>query len=107
MSVDRLPKFLLGVIDSERYGGRAMCVDESTVVLYDCGTWSDAHSQAVHARFPECDISISPSTASLSGFVVIAKLQRDAGVIKWGTVACVACALIIATARHMLMMNTT
>jgi hypothetical protein len=107
MSLEKLPKFLLTVIESERYGGRVIRVDESTVVLYDCGTWSDAHSQAVHVRYPECEISITPSSASLSGFVVIAKVQRDSGVTRWGMVLCVACALIFATARHMLMMNTT
>jgi len=105
MSADRLPKFLLRVIDSERYGGRVIRVDESTVVLYDCGTWSDAHSQAVHSKFPECDISIAPSTASLSGFVVVATLQRDAGAVWWGMVVCVGCALVFATARHMMTMN--
>lgn len=105
--MDGLPKFLLRVIDSDRYGGRTIRVDEATVILYDCGVWSDAHSQAVHARFPECELSITPSSASLSGFVVVAKMQRDVGAVWWGMVVCAVGAVIFATGRHMLMMNTT
>ena len=105
--VDRLPKFLLHLIESEKYGGRIIKIDDTTVVLYDCGSWSDAHSYAVHTKFPECEVSISPSSASLSGFVVIAKVHRDAGVVWWGMVICVSCALLIATARHMLTMTAT
>ena len=106
-AVERLPKYLLSVIDSEKYGGRVIRVDESTVVLYDCGTWSDVHSQAVHSKFPECEISITPSSASLSGFVVVARVQRDVGVAWWGMALCLSCALVVATARHMLMMTAT
>ena len=105
-SVEALSKFMHRLVESERYGGRTILASEDTVIMYDCGTWSDAHSQAVHVKFPECEISILPSSASLSGFMVLAKIHKEKGLFWWTMAACGAAAFILATARHMLMMNT-
>ena len=105
MSVESLSKFLLRLVESERYGGRTIIVNEYTVILYDCGTWSDAHSQATHLKYPDCEVSILPSSASLSGFMVVAKLHKDAGMFWWTMAACVVSALIFATGRHMMITN--
>jgi hypothetical protein len=98
--MDTLPKFLLRLIDSDRHGGRTIRTDESTVVLYDCGHWSDAHSQALHARYPECEIEILQSDGSLSGFLVVVRIHRDASVYSWLTGTFVVLALIGVTVRH-------
>jgi hypothetical protein len=104
--VERLSKYLMKVVESDKYGGRIICVDENTVVLYDCGSWSDIHSEVVHSKYPECEISITPSSSSLSGFVVIAKIHKDKGVFRWVMIAFFLLAVFFSTARHMLIMNT-
>jgi hypothetical protein len=81
--MDTLPSWLLKTIDCDRYGGRTMRTDEQTVVLYDCGTWTDAHTRAVRSKYPECDITVTQSQASLSGFIVVFKLRRDRSLYRW------------------------
>ncbi len=97
-----LQLFLTSLIQSYRYGGRAVCTDESTVVVYDCGIWSDAHSGAVRDRFPECEVNIMQSGASLSGFIVVVKIHRDRNVYTWGTVLLAVLTAIVLTGRQML-----
>jgi hypothetical protein len=99
--MNALPQFLLRLIDSNRYGGRTIRTDENTVVLYDCGQWSDAHSQALHSRFPECEVEILPSDGSLSGFIVVVKAHRDLSTYSWVTATFVALAVTLMTIRHM------
>ncbi len=42
--MDALKRWILKLIDSDRHGGRTLSTDDTTVVLYDCGVWSDAHT---------------------------------------------------------------
>ncbi len=70
----------MNVIENEKYGGRVICVEEFTTIVYDCGSWSDHHSEAVHSKYPECQISIIQSSSILSVFVVITKVHKDTGV---------------------------
>ena len=100
--MDALPQSLLRLIDSNRHGGRTIRTDENTVVLYDCGQWSDIHSQAVRDRYPECEVEIMQSDGSLSGFIVVVKVHRDLSTYSWITVTCVVLAMIVMTARHMI-----
>jgi hypothetical protein len=74
----------LSKLISDRHGGRVVKVDEQTVVLYDCGLWTDAHSRAVNERYPECDITIMQSHTSLSGFIVVLRVI-DSSILKWNT----------------------
>jgi hypothetical protein len=100
--MNTLPQFLLRLIDSNRHGGRTIRTDESTVVLYDCGQWSDAHSQAVRDRFPECEVEIMQSDGSLSGFIVVVKVHRDLSAYSWITATFVVLAMMLMTMRHMI-----
>ena len=83
-----------------------MRTDEQTVVLYDCGVWTDAHSQAVKARYPECDITIAQSQGSLSGFIVVFKLHRDRSLYTWVTATAMVFALLLITARQMVVLSS-
>jgi hypothetical protein len=100
--MDSLPRWILRLIESERYGGRTLCTDDNTVVLYDCGVWTDGHTQAVHGKYPECEVVVMQSGASLSGFIVVFKLQTDRSVYSWVTAVVLAVALILLTARQIL-----
>lgn len=103
--MDTLQPWLLKLIDSNRHGGRTLRTDEQTVVLYDCGVWTDAHSQAVKAKYPECDIAITQSHGSLSGFIIVFKLHRDRSLYTWITAtACVFVCLLV-TARQMVVLS--
>ena len=99
---DKLSTFLLHLIQSHRFGGRVVRTDEKTVILYDCGIWSDAHSSAVRDKFPECEVNIMQSGSSLSGFIVVVKIHRDSTVYSWGTVLLAVAVSIILTGRQML-----
>lgn len=98
--MNTLPQFLLHLIDSNRHGGRTIRTDESTVVLYDCGQWSDAHSQAVRDRFPECEVEIMQSDGSLSGFIIVVKSHRDLSAYSWITATFVVLVMMLMTMRH-------
>jgi hypothetical protein len=100
--MNTLPQFLLRLIDSNRHGGRTICTDEDTVVLYDCGQWSDTHSQAVRDRYPESEVDILQSDGSLSGFIVVVRIHRDYSAYTWISATCVVLVMIVMTARHMI-----
>jgi hypothetical protein len=100
--MDTLPSWLLKTIDCDRYGGRTMRTDEQTVVLYDCGTWTDAHTRAVRSKYPECDITVTQSQASLSGFIVVFKLRRDRSLYRWVSALGAMLVLLLVTARQVL-----
>ena len=100
--MDSLPRHILATIQSDRYGGRTIRTDEETVVLYDCGLWSDGHSSVIRERFPECDIAIHPSQASLSGFLVVFKLRSDRSVYLWASLTILLLMALFLTARQVL-----
>ena len=103
MSADRLPRYLLQLIQSGHYGGRTLRTDESTVVLYDCGLWSDAHSRCVRDRFPECEIFVQPSQGSLSGFIVVFKMRSDRLTYVWASLTAAVLVGMALTARQVLL----
>lgn len=102
--MDKLQAWLHKTINSDRYGGRTLRTDEATVVLYDCGMWTEAHSRMIKTRFPECDITIAQCTASLSGFIVVFKLKRDGSLYRWITATAAMLVLLVVTARQMMLM---
>ena len=99
-SMDTLARWIMKLINSERHGGRTLCTDENTVVLYDCGVWTDTHTQLVHNKFPECEVVIMQSQASLSGFIVVFKISADMSVYTWVIVCAVGFLLFLLTARQ-------
>ena len=98
--MNALPQFLLRLIDSHRHGGRTIRTDENTVVLYDCGHWSDAHSQAVRDCYPECEVELMQSDGSLSGVIVVVKIHGDHSVYKWVTATLVVLVILLMTVRQ-------
>ena len=86
-----------------RHGGRTIRTDEQTVLLYDCAVWTEAHSNAVKAKCPECDITITQSQGSLSGFVIVFKMHVDKSFRSWITALAVMFALLFFTVRQMIL----
>lgn len=103
--LQRLQSWLHKVADTNRYGGRTVQSDGQTVVLYDCGTWTDSHGRMVRGRFPECDITVTQCQASLSGFIVVFRLRSDRSLYAWITATAVVFALVLITARQVLTMS--
>jgi hypothetical protein len=101
--MDSLPRWILRMINSDRYGGRTMRTDENTLVLYDCGVWTDTHTQAVKSKYPECDIAVMQSQASLSGFIVVFRIHRDTSLYAWVTATVVILTLFLITARQLVL----
>jgi hypothetical protein len=101
--MDTLQKWLLLTIDSNRYGGRTMRTDENTVVLYDCCTWTDGHTRLVKGRYPECDITVTQSHASLSGFIVVFKMHRDRSLSMWVVATAAMFVVVLVTARQVVL----
>ena len=99
--MDSLPRWILQLINSDRYGGRTLSTDDRTIVLYDCGLWSDAHTQMVHSKYPECEVTVMQSTASLSGFIVVFKMHADRAVYTWVTAVVLAVTILLLSARQM------
>ena len=100
--MNTLPQFLLKLIDSNRHGGLTIRTDESTVVLYDCGQWSDTHSQLLHNSYPDCEVEILQSDGSLSGFIVVVKVNRDQTTLSWVTATFVVFVLMGMTVRQII-----
>ena len=101
--MDTFQPWLLRLISSDRHGGRTIKTDEQTVVLYDCGVWTDAHTNAVRVKCPECDITITQSQASLSGFIVMFKVHKDKSFWIWATVLAGVLVLLFVTARQIML----
>ena len=104
-TLQHLQSWLHKVADTNKYGGRTVQSDGQTVVLYDCGTWTDAHSRMVRGKYPECDITVTQCQASLSGFIVVFRLRRDKSLCAWITATAVVFALVLITARQVLTMS--
>lgn len=100
--MEALPGFVLNLIQSERHGGRTLRTDDRTLVLYDCGYWADTYSTLVKEAFPEVDISIHVSQASLSGFIVVFHSATDRSASLWIALTAFLIVALLLTARHML-----
>ncbi len=105
--MDALQLWLHRTINSERFGGRTVRSDDQTVVLYDCGTWTEEHSRMVRAKYPECDITITHCQASLSGFIVVFRLRRDRSLYAWITATGAVLVLLLVTARQMMVLSAS
>lgn len=101
-STAELSRFLLKLINSDRHGGRAEPADDTTVILYDCGVWSDTHSQTLSNHFPECEVRIMQNSSSLSGFVIAVKLHKGMVAYPWITAALIILSAMLLTGRQML-----
>ena len=100
--MDSLPRWVLQLIHSERHGGRTLSTDDNTVVLYDCGVWTDGHTHAVHQKYPECEVVVMQSNASLSVFIVVFKMHTDRSAYTWVSAVVFGVALILLTARQIM-----
>ena len=102
--MDSLAKHIHALIHSARFGGRTIPTDERTLVLYDCGYWTDEHCHLVKDRFPQCDIVFQTCHGSLSGFIVVFRLHSDRRALLWAALTLACLVLMALTGRQMLLL---
>jgi hypothetical protein len=55
--------------------GRVYKVDSSQCIVTDLMLWTNDMNDCVHARFPGCQVTIRHTTSSITGFVVVIRIQ--------------------------------
>ena len=75
--MEPVQKFLDKLLQTQRYGGRSVMRDETTLIVYDTPCWGDREARALRARFPECDVTVQAFDSSLSGFIVIVARKSE------------------------------
>ena len=99
--MDGLHRSLTRLARTDNFGGRIIQTDEKTLVLYDCGLWTDSHTQYMHSKFPEVSICISSSQSSLSGFIIVFQMQQKT-FLKYTSILVCMLVMLILTVRHFL-----
>jgi len=75
--MEKVQRYLCGLLQVQRYGGRIILRDEKTLIVYDTPAWGDREARALRSRFPECDVAVQASDMSLSGFLVIVSRSSE------------------------------
>jgi hypothetical protein len=75
------------VLNTERYGGKLIERDDSTIVLKDYRCISMRLLDLIHEQFPQVDVTIQSHEDSASGFVVVFVLRDNASVFRTSTFA--------------------
>jgi hypothetical protein len=75
------------VLNTDRYGGKLIERDDSTVVLKDYRCISMRLLDLIHEQFPQVDVTIQSHEDSVSGFVVVFVLRDSASVFRTSTFA--------------------
>jgi len=78
--MEKVQRYLCGLLQVQRHGGRIVLRDEKTLIVYDTPSWSDREARALRSRFPECDVAVQASDASMSGFILIVTRHSE----PWG-----------------------
>ena len=74
-----LKQAILGLCEAPKRGGRLVADGAHALTLYDCGSWTDMHTEALRARFPEIELDVQASSQSLSGFVIVFRCREQGG----------------------------
>jgi hypothetical protein len=69
--MEKVHRYLNCLLQTQRYGGRIVARDETTLIVYDNPQWSDREARALRAKFPECDVAVQASDTSMSGFILV------------------------------------
>ena len=75
------------VLNTERYGGRLIERDDSTIVLKDYRCISMRVLDLIHEQFPQVDVTVQSHEDSTSGFVVVFVMRDNASVFRTSTFA--------------------
>ena len=74
-----LKQAILRLCEAPKRGGRLVADGPHTLTLYDCGSWTDMHTEALRARFPEIELDVQTCGKSLSGFVIVFRCREQGG----------------------------
>ena len=69
--MEQVERFLAQMLSTQRYGGRIVVRDDTTLIVFDTPCWGDREARALRARFPECDVAVHSFDGSISGFIVV------------------------------------
>ena len=83
--MENVEAFLRALTHMDRFGGRVVCRDTRTLLVYDLPVWSDEQAHALRRRFPECEVQCSANTHSLSGFIVRVRRAHAPWASVWAT----------------------
>jgi hypothetical protein len=68
---------ILGLCEAPKRGGRLVSDGGGgRLLLYDCGSWTDMHTEALRARYPEVELDVQACSQSLSGFVIMFRVRE-------------------------------
>lgn len=80
-----LKQTILGLCEAPKRGGRLLVDHGShTLTLYDCGAWTDLHTEALRGRYPEIELDVQACSQSLSGFVIVFRCRERPAVSLYG-----------------------
>ena len=86
-TVTRLRNAVSVICNTDRYGGRLIQRDDSTIVLKDYRCMNMRLFDLVQEQFPQVDITVQSHEDSASGFVVIFVMRDSRSVFRGSTFA--------------------
>jgi hypothetical protein len=86
-TVARLRNAVVLICNTERYGGRLIQRDDSTLILKDYRCMSMHLFDLIQEQFPQVDITVQSHEDSASGFVVIFVMRDSRSVFRGSTFA--------------------
>ena len=75
------------VLNTDRYGGKLIERDDSTIVLKDYRCISMRLLDLIQEQFPQVDVTMQSHEDSASGFVIVFVLRDNASVFRTSTFA--------------------
>ena len=83
--MESVERFLRQSVRTDRTGARVIARDEHTLILYDAPEWGDGQSTRLRGRFPECEVTVTANSNSLSGFVVVIRRHSHPRAHVWAS----------------------
>ena len=81
-SMQCLHKTVAVVLNTERYGGKLIPRDDSTLILKDYHCLSTRLLDLIHEQFPQVHVTIQSHEDSASGFVILFVLRDNSSVLR-------------------------
>jgi hypothetical protein len=87
LAVQKLRTTIALVFNTERYGGRLIQRDDSTLMLKDYRCMSVQLLHLIQEQFPQVDITVQAHEDSTSGFVMLFVMRDSPSVLRSSTFA--------------------
>ncbi len=76
--LSRVAAGLRSLLDLERRGGRLFQRDNDTIILMDCNRFTSEQIDCVQTVYPQLEVAVLQSDASLTGFLVVFRMASTA-----------------------------